>query len=115
MVSGLWPATMGALFRLAFAAAPLENQLNLAANHNSLAHDAKGTRLRLKVALVALPLLIGGQGFRSISLPYSGFFSPFPHGTSSLSVSGEYLALEDGPPSFAQDCTCPELLRIPLR
>ena len=33
----------------------------------------------------------------SISLPYSGFFSPFPHGTSSLSVSQEYLALSDGP------------------
>ena len=33
----------------------------------------------------------------SISLPYSGFFSPFPHGTSSLSVSQEYLALPDGP------------------
>ena len=67
------------------------------------------------IAPVALPLLIGDQGFRSISLPSSGVFSPFPHGTSSLSVSGEYLALEDGPPSFAQDCTCPELLRIPLR
>ncbi len=32
----------------------------------------------------------------SISLPYSGCFSPFPHGTSSLSVSQEYLALPDG-------------------
>ena len=31
------------------------------------------------------------------SLP--GFFSPFPHGTCSLSVDYEYLALEDGPPS----------------
>ena len=27
-----------------------------------------------------------------------GFFSPFPHGTCSLSVDYEYLALEDGPP-----------------
>src|SRR6201988_1871050 len=35
----------------------------------------------------------------SISLPSPGFFSPFPHGTCSLSVSREYLALEDGPPS----------------
>ena len=33
----------------------------------------------------------------SISLPSQGFFSPFPHGTGSLSVSQEYLALEDGP------------------
>jgi hypothetical protein len=105
---------MVALFRLAFATASLK-ELNLAADHNSSAHDAKGTRLRIEIAPVALPLLIGGQGFRIFSLPYLGFFSPFPHGTSSLSVSGEYLALEDGPPSFAQDCTCPELLRIPLR
>ena len=34
----------------------------------------------------------------SFSLPSPGFFSPFPHGTGSLSVSQEYLALEDGPP-----------------
>ena len=47
----------------------------------------------------------------SISLPLTGCFSPFPHGTGSLSVSGEYLALDDGPPSFTQGFTCPELLR----
>ena len=50
----------------------------------------------------------------SISLPSSGFFSPFPHGTRSLSVSQEYLALPDGPGRFAQDYSCPALLRIPL-
>ena len=49
----------------------------------------------------------------SISLPSTGCFSPFPHGTGSLSVSGEYLALDDGPPRFTQGFTCPELLRIP--
>ena len=48
----------------------------------------------------------------SISLPYSGFFSPFPHGTRSLSVSQEYLALPDGSGRFRQDFTCPALLRI---
>ena len=48
----------------------------------------------------------------SISLPSQGFFSPFPHGTCSLSVSREYLALEDGPPMFSQDNTCPDLLII---
>ena len=46
----------------------------------------------------------------SISLPSQGFFSPFPHGTGSLSVGNEYLALEDGPPIFRQDNTCPALL-----
>jgi hypothetical protein len=48
----------------------------------------------------------------SISLPSPGFFSPFPHGTSSLSVSREYLALEDGPPIFNQDFSCPDLLFV---
>ena len=46
----------------------------------------------------------------SISLPSQGFFSPFPHGTSSLSVAGEYLALGDGPPRFPQGSTCPVVL-----
>ena len=50
----------------------------------------------------------------SISLRYSRFFSPFPHGTGSLSVSQEYLALADGPAKFTQGFTCPALLRIPL-
>ena len=47
----------------------------------------------------------------SISLPYQGFFSPFPHGTSSLSVINESLALEGGPPRFKPGFTCPVLLR----
>ena len=46
----------------------------------------------------------------SISLPSLGFFSPFPHGTGSLSVDNEYLALEDGPPMFRQGFSCPALL-----
>src|SRR4249920_4161780 len=49
-------------------------------------------------------------GFRIYFTPLPGFFSPFPHGTSSLSVDNEYLALEDGPPIFGQDFTCPALL-----
>ena len=50
----------------------------------------------------------------SISTFLSKCFSPFPHGTGSLSVSFEYLALPDGPGRFAQDFSCPALLRIPL-
>ena len=49
-------------------------------------------------------------GFRIYFTPLPGFFSPFPHGTGSLSVDHEYLALEDGPPIFRQDYTCPALL-----
>ena len=50
----------------------------------------------------------------TLSLPCSGCFSPFPHGTRTLSVSREYLALPDGPGGFTQDFTCPALLRVPL-
>ena len=49
-------------------------------------------------------------GFRIYFTPLPGFFSPFPHGTGSLSVDYEYLALEDGPPIFRQDFSCPALL-----
>ena len=51
----------------------------------------------------------------SLSLPSSGCFPPFPHGTCPLSVSRECLALPDGPGGFAQGSTCPALLRVPLR
>ena len=47
----------------------------------------------------------------TISLPSQGFFSPFPHGTGSLSVAREYLALRDGPRRFSRDFTCPAILR----
>src|SRR4029450_9040297 len=47
----------------------------------------------------------------SLSLPSSGCFSPFPHGTRALSVTEEYLGLEGGPPIFRQDCSCPALLK----
>src|SRR5687768_13212121 len=51
----------------------------------------------------------------TISLPSQGFFSPFPHGTGSLSVAREYLALRDGPRRFPRDFTCPAVLRNPSR
>ena len=50
----------------------------------------------------------------TLSLFSSKCFSPFPHGTGSLSVSWEYLALPDGPGGFAQNSSCSALLRIPL-
>jgi hypothetical protein len=51
----------------------------------------------------------------TISLPSQGFFSPFPHGTGSLSVASKYLALPDGPGRFRQGSTCPALLRNHLK
>jgi hypothetical protein len=47
----------------------------------------------------------------TLSLPSQGCFSPFPHGTGSLSVAREYLALPDGPGGFPRDFTCPAVLR----
>ena len=49
----------------------------------------------------------------SVSLPCSGCFPPFPHGTGPLSVFREYLALRVGPRCFGQDSSCPALLRWP--
>ena len=45
--------------------------------------------------------------------PLPGFFSPFPLGTCSLSVTREYLALRDGPRGFQQNFSCSVVLRIP--
>ena len=45
--------------------------------------------------------------------PSPGHFSPFPHGTGSLSVTREYLGLGGGPPRFTRDFSGPVLLGIP--
>ena len=50
------------------------------------------------------------RGFRCCFTPLSGCFSPFPHGTSALSVAGECSALEGGPPGFGPGSSCPALL-----
>ena len=48
----------------------------------------------------------------TISLPSQGFFSPFPHGTGSLSVAKEYLGLRGGPRRFTRICSVSALLGI---
>jgi hypothetical protein len=85
--------------------------VKLATESKSLTHYTKGTQSPArKQAPTACTHAISG----SISLPSPGFFSPFPHGTGSLSVGREYLALEDGPPIFRQDFACPVLLDFTL-
>src|SRR4029077_1047547 len=84
--------------------------VKLATERKSLTHYTKGTQS---------PGYPGSHclyacGFRIYFTPLPGFFSPFPHGTGSLSVDYEYLALEDGPPIFRQDFTCPALLLAAL-
>ena len=54
------------------------------------------------------------HGFRYCFTPLPGCFSPFPHGTGSLSLTRLYLALADGPACFRQDSSCLAVLRIPL-
>ena len=51
------------------------------------------------------------RGFRYYFTPLPGCFSPFPHGTSSLSVAREYLALRGGPRRFRPGFPCPAVLR----
>ena len=97
-------------FRFAFA-----YRLKLAAQTNSLTHYTKGTLSPLR-ARTACKHSVSG----TVSLPALGFFSPFPHGTSSLSVTEEYLGLEGGPPTFRQNFTCSALLEnnihhLPIR
>ena len=101
---GSTPSDSCALFGLGFPALPLS--VKLATESKSLTHYTKGTPSPHKEAPTACTHAVSG----SISLPALGFFSPFPHGTGSLSVDHEYLALEDGPPVFRQGFTCPALL-----
>ena len=82
-------------------------RLKLARNFKSLTHYTKGTPSPLRTLA---PTDCRHSVSGSVSLPSSGCFSPFPHGTCSLSVAEEYLGLEGGPPMFRQDFTCPALL-----
>ena len=85
-------------------------RLKLARHTKSLTHYTKGTPSPLRAPTVCRYPISG-----TVSLPSSGCFSPFPHGTCSLSVAEEYLGLEGGPPAFRQDCTCPPYSRTNAR
>ena len=80
-------------------------RFKLARHTKSLTHYTKGTWSPFQAPTVCRQSVSG-----TLSLPLSGCFSPFPHGTSSLSVMHEYLGFEGGPPNFRQDFTCPALL-----
>ena len=101
---------LNALLRLAFASAPLLNSLTWRVTFTSrlIMQKARG---QARSPPTACKHTVSG----SISLRYLRFFSPFPHGTSSLSVACEYLALGDGPPGFMQGSSYPALLGIQSR
>ena len=98
---------------LAFAPAPPQNGLASLVSSNSPDHNAKGTQSGTAEPKLgrrpptACKHVVSG----SLSLPAQGCFSPVPHGTRSLSVTRESLALEGGPPRFTPDPTCRALLR----
>ncbi len=93
-------------FRCAFT-----YRLKLARYTKSLTHYTKGTPSGPLTKKGRPPTVCRQPVSGSLSLPLSGCFSPFPHGTCSLSVMHEYLGLEGGPPNFKQDFTCPALLK----
>jgi hypothetical protein len=105
-VSGLIPATQNRPIQTRFRCASTY-RLKLAAETKSLTHYTRGTRSGDEPPPTACRHPVSG----SLSLPSSGCFSPFPHGTRALSVTEEYLGLEGGPPIFRQDFSCPALLK----
>jgi hypothetical protein len=72
-----------ALFGLAFAAAPGLNPLTSPDTATRRFIMQKARRHRIAAAPTACRRMVSG----TISLPCAGCFSPFPHGTGSLSVS----------------------------
>ena len=69
---------------LGFPSAPALQRLNLATDVNSLAHSSIGMHSQsLRSGCTPRGHTVSG----SISLPSPGSFSPFPHGTSALSVT----------------------------
>jgi len=88
-------------------------RLNLAAKIDSPTHDAKGTRSNWSEDIVLPPI---------VDIRFQGLFHSPRRGTFHLSLTvlftighKQYLGLEDGPPRFKQDFSCPALLRIPVR
>ena len=91
------------------------SRVNLATYRNSQAHSSKGTRsLHADPKTGTLPRLVGTRFQVLFHDPSPGYFSPFPHGTCSLSVTREYLGLGGGPPGFTRNFTGSVLLGIPL-
>ena len=89
-------------------------RVNLATHRNSQAHSSKGTRsLHVGPEADPLPRLVSTRFQVLFHYPSPGYFSPFPHGTGSLSVIRKYLGLGGGPPRFTRDFSGPVLLGIP--
>ena len=108
--SGLRHATVNALFRLAFTTATphgltsprtAARRLILQKARGHITHPRRGA---------TLPRLVGTRFQVLFHDPSPGCFSPFPHGTSPLSVTRKYSGLGGGPPGFTRDFSGPVLL-----
>src|ERR1019366_3594388 len=71
---------------LGFGTAPGVNPLTSPHGSNSPAHSTKGTQSGIPTRGIALSRLVSTR-FQVLLTPRLGCFSPFPHGTCSLSVT----------------------------
>ena len=102
-----------ALFRLAFAtAAPHGLTLPHIVTRRLILQKARGHFTPVETG--SLPRLVGTRFQVLFHDPSPGHFSPFPHGTCSLSVTREYLGLGGGPPGFTRNFSGSVLLGIPF-
>ena len=106
----VWPRQLNAHLRLAFAAPSSQKDLSLLPTPTRRLIRQKARHHRPKTALTPCRHTVSG----SVSLRSQRYFSPFPHGTCSLSVTNEYLALRGGPRRFTRRFTCAVLLRDTL-
>src|ERR1044072_8101961 len=103
-----------ALFRLAFATAPPHGLTSPHTITRRLILQKARSHITNKSKLLFTLLRLVGTRFQVLFHdPSPGRFSPFPHGTCSLSVIREYLGLPGGPGRFTQDFSGPVLLGIP--
>ena len=100
---------LSALFRLAFASAP---QLHRLTSHNIVTRRPVLQKVRHHT-LNVLCLLVS-IGFQVLFHSPPGVLFTFPSRYYTLSVTWSYLAFGDGPPSFRQDSSCPDVLWILL-
>ena len=96
-----------ALFRLAFAAAPGLQSLNLAPHIKSPDHSSIGTPPPARMRATTLCRLTVSDLFHS---PLGVLFT-FPSRYWYAIGDQGYLALEGGPPGFPQGFPCPVVLR----
>ena len=95
-----------ALFKLAFASAPVLNTLT--SLHNV---TRRPVLQKVRHHPYGLCLLVSIR-FQVLFHSPPGVLFTFPSQYYTLSVTRSYLALGDGPPIFSQDSTCPTILWI---